>query len=1017
MEDAALWCHLPFGSAVWRLNLSSAVYGALAAVLLCRYVAQWVYARISSGDAKCAKKESLVAIVSGVVAAVLFGTGLTGWSAATRFHPGLFSLVLVLVAFSLHQDYLYKHGLLRVYALAFLCGLGAVETPMFLVITPFFVVTVLVFFYRHHRLNTNTCLGLLVTGLLGASLYFLFAWLFSRTLDPAVGGANGWEEVFRATAKRQVIELRAFVPAVGWPMVLLFVAAPWVAFQTGYWSKLHSYRDYRADGLHFLLVVCVLLLQLNTPIAPWSEWLRTQRLPVLEMALFAMLGGWTCAYWLYGCLFDWDSVVIVSAKQGSSLKEFIRLKKRQSLVVTSLLGLLLVVAVVCNGIRANGRRGDIADRCAQEILDQMGERTWLVTDGVLDTHLTILAERRGKKMRLLDLTSDREVAQSRKVRRWIDEEPRLQPYRAKLRNAASLGIAAFLREWLAIDPEAETALALYGVPSFLTEAGLTARPDRFLFLATRSPESLRALPLLEEQRAFWKRMRQMLPHVDEARDPIDRLGNLLRRHLSLVANDLGVLLVDLKRSKEAYSAFDEVLLLDPENLSAKLNQAILIEEGVHPENKEMVVAAIKKAFDAFRRKPTPFEIVCAYGQIRSAQALAGVGAEWARLGHYGLAQGEIQRAADLAKDDRMKAALASAQGGVRLAARDAEKGEAIFRELLSTQPDNALALMGLLESALQRGDTAAARGWLAKAQAARANLSSLVMAEARIEIAERKYDVSSARLLELLDKEPQNLDAWALLAVVMIHQGRSGDVERLVLSKMDAVAGTQPNPLVFQVRGAVARAKGPASYGAARDAYRCALAMMPGQRDLIEIVLDLDLAMGDDASAERDANDLLRADDDNARAHFFLGTQALVHGDVETAEWHLRRSVVAGGGAEAWNNLAGLLQRRGDLDEAESCARQAVVKADKVAAYFDTLAAVLLDKGKTDEAKTVVEQARSLAPQDWQVAFTAARILKRAGQPEEARILLRQVLAHLEEMPPAVQAEVARVVQEWKSRQ
>ena len=37
----AFWLHIPLGGAVLWLNLSSAVYGAIAAALLCQFVARW----------------------------------------------------------------------------------------------------------------------------------------------------------------------------------------------------------------------------------------------------------------------------------------------------------------------------------------------------------------------------------------------------------------------------------------------------------------------------------------------------------------------------------------------------------------------------------------------------------------------------------------------------------------------------------------------------------------------------------------------------------------------------------------------------------------------------------------------------------------------------------------------------------------------------------------------------------------------------------------------------------------
>jgi tetratricopeptide (TPR) repeat protein len=1012
-----LWRQVPVGDVAWRLNLSSAVYGAIAAALLCWYVARWVHFRIwpeaKRGEGR---KYSLVAVLSGLVAALLFGTSLAGWSAATRFHPGCFQLMLLLVALLLHQEYLHSYKPRSLYGLAFFCGLGVAESTFFLVLTPYFIVSVLVSLYGHHRLRARLFLGLTVAGCLGAAMYLVSAWHFAHAASTQWGvpvdGSSALLDVF----KLQIREVGVYVPKPGWPLILLLIAVPWVAFQTGYWQRLHQHRDYRADVLQFILIVLVMVLQFNVPISPWTQWAHMQHVPVFETALLAMLGGWAFAYWLLGSVIAWEPEAKALAVWKKKRQELIRFKKLLSLVICALLGVVLLGSAIGNGFRASGRRGAFADQCAQAILDQLGARSWVVTDGVLDTHIAARATALGRTVRVLNLTVERDEVQIRRLRQWVAEDPRLQPFRDRLLSAASLGVGPFVREWLAADPEASQALALYGVPDFWAEAGLTVCPERFLLLATRSPDGLRGRPFLDEHREFWKGMCRLLPRVKEEMDPIDTLRNLLRRHLSLVANDLGVQLIDLQRSKEAYDAFGEALVLDPDNLSAKLNQAELARAGVHPEAKEELDAAVKVAFSAFKRQPTVFEVVRFYGQIHSPKALASIAATWASLGQYGLARGAMERAAALTKDDTARSAIQSSLGGIRLSMNETVQGEADFRKLLKSEPNNPVALQGMLELALQRDDTADARAWLAKARAAGADATGLALVTARVEIAERNYDACYAHMVELTDREPQNLNAWSLLAVAMIYQGRVADAERLVLPKMEMIAGKLANAQVFQVRGAVARAKGPAFHAAARDAYRCALGLLPGRRDLLEVVLELDLALGDDAAAGSDANDLLRTDRENARAHFVLGTQAISRGDLAAAEWHLRKSVATDATAMAWNNLASLLRAKGSLDEAEQAARQAVAKASKSAAFLDTLADVLLEKGKASEAKEIVERARSLAPEDWQVAFTAARVLMKAGQPEEARILLRQVQGHLKSLPLSTQAEVARIANEWKSR-
>ena len=1032
----ALWQQMPLGSAAWRLNLSSAFCGVTAAVLLGRYVACWVYAHLWSHaekrglpeeEAACPEPtaEELaerragarVAVAAGGVAAILLGTGLAGWGASTRLQPETFDLTLVMVAFVLYQDYTSKRGSLRLYALALLCGMGIAETTLFWGPTLFLAGALVAFLYRHHRLRPGLCLGLIAISLLGVCLFVLSARVFASAAASSPDVVCDWCGALRQMLRLQLREASSFLPRAGWVSVVLLLIVPWLAFQAGYWARLHRLRNYRADALQMVCLIAVLALQCQVPIPPWTAWLNGGRLAVLEAAMAAMLGGWAFAYWAYGVLFRWEPAQLVADKELRLLEKGVRTKKWLSVGICFAAVLVTVAAAFGSGRLASGRRGLFADRCAQEILDQLGDRSWLVTDGVLDPHLNVLSAARGRTLRVLNLSAECDPGQVRQMRRWVSEEPRMQTNRERLLNAASLGVGAFVREWLAVDPAAENVLALYCVPDLWMAAGLVSRPDRFLFFAKRSADGFKSLPLLEEQRAFWSRMRLLLPPVADVREPSDRLRRSLRSHLSVVANDLGVLLMDLGRDEEAFDALGESLLWDSKNLSALANRALLAGKGVRPAEKDRVEAAFRKATSFFKRQPMAFDVVRLYGQLRTPDALFGVGAAWAQLGQYGLAQGGLRRAAALAKEDGKRDAILAYLGSVSVNAGETGQGEEVFWSLLKKDARNLPALMGMLNLALRRGDAAEAGKWLAQARLAGAPEKSLALVEAQIEIVGHDYGAARARLLDLTDKEPKNLDAWALLAVAMVSLQQLDDVERVVLPKMESAVCKQPNARVFQVRGDLARARGPAAYGQARDMYRRALRLSPGRRDLLETLVDLDLRLDDQASANLDASDLLRIDPDNADGHFVLGNQAVVRGELDAAESHLRASVARAATPQTLNNLAEVLLRKGALEEAESTVRQAVAKDDKNAAIWDTQASVLLKRGKTSEALTAIGQARALAPEDWTLAFTAARIQMEAGRKEEARTLLNEVQKHLDALPPHVRDEVARVAQEWRTRQ
>jgi tetratricopeptide (TPR) repeat protein len=1021
---AWLWRGLPLGTPVWRLNFSSAFAAAAAGALLCDYVARWVLQRFDTAEQERQTLERLpfVAGASGLIAALLFGTSLAGWSAAVRFHTLCFDLLLVLAGLTLLERCLRDGAWWALYALAFLCGLGVAETAMYAILAPLFVAGAIVALFRFHRLPMHAIFGLLAAGCLGAALYVLSASLYAAGAVASFGSPQEWTDALRQVIKAQVREVLAFVPRVGWLTVVFVLVVPWTLLYAGGWERLCRRRGIVSDLLLAVAALGVALLQFDVGIAPWTEGFRLNgRMPVLEMALVAMMGGWVAAYWLSGLFApstppekDNDSL---PARRSPARPAGLGFRGVLAAAVSLAFVLAVAAAAFANGFRMERGRGDFASRYARDVFDQLGTRTWLATDGLLDAQLRLLAFAQKRPLHLVNLAADRDPVQGHVLRQQIAADPSLAPLRGRLRNATALGAGAFIREWLAADRAAAERIALYGVPDIWVEAGRTPRPDRLLFLPAPSLESLRNLPLLAEHRPFWDHADRLLAMPAEEREPTDRLRRVLRRHVALVANDLGVLLQGQGRPEDAHEAYRQALHFEPESLSALLNRALLLRSETNTAARAAADKAVAEALAEYPWRPTVFDVVRQFGNLCLPEAFAGLGAGWAVRGQYSLARGAMQRAVDTAVDDTRRDRLLRSLGAMSLRAGDAKASEETFTRLLDSRTGASGAMLGMASVALARGEVAAARNWLDRALAAGASTAATERLAIRLDIADGRLDEAGKRLLAYTDRVPKDLEAWSLLAVTMIQQGRAKAAEAEVLPRMLAATERRQHPLVFQVQGMIAQAKGQAFYPAAREAFRSAAALLPRRSDLRAAILEIDVALqDDDAVAASDAIELLRLERDNALAHFVLGSQASRGGRIEDAEWHLRSSVAGSPTASAWNNLASVLCRRGALDEAEDAARRAVSLATNNAAIRDTLANVLFEKGRIAEAQEVIQAARTLDPKDVRVAFTAARVLWRARQCREAREALRLVEQHLDAMPPPLRPEVARLAALWDAK-
>ena len=70
-----------------------------------------------------------------------------------------------------------------------------------------------------------------------------------------------------------------------------------------------------------------------------------------------------------------------------------------------------------------------------------------------------------------------------------------------------------------------------------------------------------------------------LPRLHGSRSLLTPLAGYWLRHMSLVANNLGVLMEDLGRKPHAFAAYAEARQLDEGNVSALLNQRAMVDAG------------------------------------------------------------------------------------------------------------------------------------------------------------------------------------------------------------------------------------------------------------------------------------------------------------------------------------------------------------------------------------------------------------------------------------------------------
>lgn len=1005
----ALWRALPGGGTVRGFNLFSALCGAVAITLFVPIVVRWVHGMFR-GDAATPEQARCGALLAGLGAAVCLAFSPAVWSAATRLDHLTFDLLLLLLALSLLQLYeaygKVRYGLL----LAVLCGIGAVESIFVVLLAPLIGVRLLVAIYARRRLTWGRVAGLALLALLGAVLACaLAAWHFSGQEGAALAGYTGWRSVAATMVRQQLLQVARFFPRVGWIWMVVLIVLPWLI------ATLSGRRGIERGGggtfmlFHLALLVTVCLVVWCAPLAPTTESLRFGRLPVLETLLVSLTAGYLVAYWFSRYLAaraslvgdrDADETTSTSRPAKNEVDE--QHLGRLRVIATAAVCVLTLAALALPALRnrhvAGGKRGAFADACARWVLEELGPRNWLATDGRLDPHLAILASQQGRPLTLVNMTREHNPVGIRRLCRQIELAPELASRRMQSINAAHIGVTSFIRGWLADGTGTCERLGIQIAPELWSEAGKVAVPAVLVYLGQEPPAATSLTNLLARHREAWERLAPDLRRSSWIADDAEILRATMRRHVGVSANNLGVLLEDVGHPREAFEAYLHALTVDPYNRSALVNRLMLTRAGLRPEYRVESERSVRAMMTQIKREPPARQAARFHGYIRSAEAFAKLGLEWSAFGQGNMARSALQQALRLGPPRR------HSEFAAELAALYATEGssaasEELFRGILAQDGTNRRALLGLLRLAIGRQDVETAEEYLQGAIQAGVPAPELALDQVAIDLAANRREEARRRLVALTDADSGNLPALALLASLWVADGEAQRASRELLPRMRKAAGNEPHHLVYLTEGRICDASGPASYRAARTAYQRALGLRPGRHELLAEILRLDYLLRDLPAMEHDARKLLALDRRHPFANYAMGFVLAARGELERAEDHFTCSAAAKSTPMVWNDLAEVQRRLGKPGPAEQSVRKALELQPGKATIWDTLACVLLDTNRVDEALQAIDRALELDPNAGpNILLTRAEALSRAGLRAESLAVLSQVRSKLDRL-------------------
>lgn len=961
---------LPLGGISTRLNLLSAICAAGAVGLFFRIIADAVWAVIPVNDLNCraANRASLLAGVAGSVA--LMGA-MPFWYAANRFHPAAFDLLILLILAKLLLTFIRRAPVWAGLVFALLYGAFAVEFATLIIFGPLVLVGLLFGLWINGDLRWGRVLPLAGCLLLGMLTYLPAARMMQGSEAYQLSQAGGFWHAFYLVAKGQYQLIAKSLPQVGWLLVIIVGIVPWLAILVVGRRGLNEEKDWGLYILHLILTGVVVSVLFNVPFSPWKI-LGPWRLLVTPYVLLACTFGYLVAYW---------SLISRLSFLGAEEDEKGKLWWREygGLFPAVLLLATAVWAGILNFPVADARPAGVVNAYARSVVKAAAGREWLVTDGMLDSNLKMAARETGSRLRLFNLQQGGSDLYMRQLAQSFED--------VRMKSLAEVDALAFLRQWVETDPGFAGKVAFLNYPDLWLAAGLQPVPQLVLFTGVKAVQELEPGTLWNQHQDYWKS-----PFLKElatlrGEDPmLAPIAGAIIRHLSLVANNLGVVLEDAGWRDQAYGAYAKARDLEPGNISALLNQLTMAQRGYAAPDAEKVKADFKEFTDTLKQKLQIWQLSRVYGYVRMPEAYANLGMTWVFSGQPGMAVAGYKRAIELAPDrkDQLSQGLAMAY-----LAQDAQQGEDILRGLLEKDPRNRGLLLSLarLDARKNRFDEASAL--LDRAQKAGVPKERIAMEYAVMHLAAGEVGKARVILQELVDLRPELTPAWAMLAAVVMQQKDTKAVEECERKLKRA---KNQDFITTVVLGQIAL--GRSQYSEARNHIEQALKMQPNTPVLAELLLRLDVQEGRRDLAEGHIRALLLQDPGHAYANQVLASIQLERKEYAKAENSLRKSLERKRDPLVLNDLAWTLQEKGELDEAEGLVREALGLQSNVGTAWDTLGVILLKRGKLPEAGELFRKALTMSSSNPSIQLHLAQWYEKKGDLKKAAEMADTLLMH-----------------------
>ena len=975
------------------VNAFCAVVSALGVGLMYLVAAALVGLMLDGDHLKSAlgvqarKDAEAMSAIAGVFAAVTLAFCAPYWVAATQPYIHSFYLLWLLASIFLSLRFVGTMKMRYLWAFCVVHGAGMAQTSCFVAFAPLLYLFVLFNLWSADRLSGRVFGRMVLLTLLGGALLLVNAWEFHGSEGYALAGIDGYFGIVKRLGREILNGIFGSLPRVGWMILLGMTVAPCLSILLTGRRALNGERDWSFYALHVVVLVVTVLVILDTRVSPWQIY-RKDSLQIVPYAMMALTFGYLMAY-LYA------QTLLLFPREVDDRRNRLPQAIRYGAVL--LATALSVYAFVGSRRDADHKRMQFVWMYADHLLNNLEGRTWLLTNGVLDDMVLVRARELGVPVNMLNLSQANSRLAQKRIKAKLES--------VRLRNSADVGLFPLVQEWITSEKDVASQLGLCLYPDLWNFGDYEVYPNGLAFFGA-DPAQMQEVAKRDLVGSFLSMMEAFAPALERVGEKDSQRNRFYRQlvkgQVSFVGNNLGFLLETLERKEDAFTIYSRVHDFDPDNVSALLNFATMVQGGMHPELKDKAMADL----EAFQRKlTTPLEIWSlsrTFGYVSSPEAFAKLGWSWAMSGQKNLALKSLTRALkDLQPENRGK--LRSVMADVYMQSNDRVSSERVYQEILAEDPGDHLALIGLVRINVMNGDAAKAQDYLAKAKAAGVPRQRLLYETVGLELAVGEVDRARIIAQELVEIDPNNAEAHVVMSAIasqLYLDAKTPEATESALkslqkavAELERVSGKEDFRTLF-VKGRMHLIT--RNYAEARENFKAALKRAPNPNivPLLDSILTADHALVDKEAALKTSREILHRDPRHGFANYILGSLALEREEYPSAEDYLARALeVSPDSILVLNDLAVAKLKLKKLDEAESLIRKSFKTDDQIYAAWDTLGEILLARGDVDGASEAFETALKLNDKDLRVHLHVAQIHFRRGELDKSREIIRKLAA------------------------